>query len=60
MYNLEFEELSKHKILNIESVVVEGELVKIILTTSHFDRVTTKPYWFTRKEYLKVIERMYI
>ena len=57
---IDFTELSRHKIISIESVVFKDNVVKAILTTSHFNRVTTKPYWFSYKDYLKTIEKMYI
>ena len=60
MHNNNFTELSRHKILTIESVVFKDNVVKAILTTSHFNRVTTKPFWFSYKDYLKTIEKMYI
>ena len=60
MHNNSFTELSKHKILTIESVVFKNNVVKAVLTTTHFRRVTTKPYWFNYVDYLKVIEQMYI
>jgi len=55
-----FTELSKHKIISIESVVFKDNVVKAILTTSHFNRVTTKHYWFNYSDYTKVIENMYV
>ena len=60
MYNNDFTELYKHKILAIESVVFKDNVVKAVLTTTQFNRVTTKPYWFNYKDYLKTIEKMYI
>ena len=57
---IDFTELSRHKIISIDSVVFKNNVVKAILTTSHFNRVTTKPYWFSYKDYLKTIEKMYI
>lgn len=56
----DFTELSKHKILTIESVVFKDNVVKAVLTTTQFHRVTTKPFWFSYKDYLKTIEKMYI
>lgn len=56
----DFTELSKHKIISIESVVFKDNVVKAVLTTTQFNRVTTKPYWFNYLDYLKVIEQMYI
>lgn len=57
---IDFTELSRHKIISIESVVFKDNVVKAIITTSHFNRVTTKPYWFNYSDYLQTIERMYI
>ena len=57
---IDFTELSRHKIISIDSVVFKNNVVKAVLTTSHFNRVTTKPYWFSYKDYLKTIEKMYI
>jgi len=60
MHNNSFTELSKHKIISIESVVFKDNVVKAVLTTTQFNRVTTKPYWFSYQDYTKVIEQMYI
>lgn len=57
---IDFTELAKHKIISIESVVFKDNVVKAVLTTTQFNRVTTKPYWFNYKDYTKVIEQMYI
>ena len=60
MHNNNFNELSKHKIVEINSVVFQDNVIKAVFTTKQFNRITMKPYWLTRSDYEKVIERMYI
>ena len=60
MHNNNFNELSKHKKVEINSVVFQDNVIKAVFTTKQFNRKTMKPYWLTRSDYEKVIERMYI
>lgn len=60
MHENNFEILSRHKILAIHSVVFKEKIIKTVLTTKQFNRITTKPYWFSYSDYLQTIEQMYI
>lgn len=44
----------------VNSVEYEDGNIKAVVTTSHYGRVTTKPYKFSLEEWAEIIERGYI
>ena len=48
------------KIIKVRKVELQGKTVKAVVTTSHFGRVTTRPYEFTLAEWGKIVERGWI
>lgn len=60
MHEINFIELSKNKILEINDVIMQDAHVIAVLTTSQFNRVTTKPYKLAYDNYLKSIEQMIV
>lgn len=60
MYSQDFLTLSRHTILSIDEVVKKDNVVKAVLTVSHFNRITQAPYWFTINDYQAIKQRGYI
>ena len=60
MHSNSFLDLSRHKILDIESVEFKANEVATILTVVHFNRITTAPYWFSYEDFKKVTNKGYI
>ena len=58
MHDIDFKELKKNKILKIHNVKTEGNTVIAEFTTIEFNRVTMKPYYFTRDQYKESVEKM--
>jgi len=48
------------RILHVHSVDVVDGRIKAIITTTHFGRVTRKPYEFSLDEWATIIERGWI
>ncbi len=60
MHENDFLEQSKVKIVAIHSVLPQERKIKAVITTSHFGRLTTKPYEISKMEWEKMILRGYI
>ncbi len=60
MYENDFLEISKLKIVAVHSVLPLDRKVKAVITTSHFGRLTTKPYEIDVFEWHKIILRGWI
>ena len=60
MHENDFLEKSKVKIVAIHSVLPLDRKVKAVITTSHFGRLTTKPYEIKKTEWNNLILRGYI
>lgn len=60
MYEDNFDDISRIKIVAVNQVDYDNGLIKAVVTTSHFGRVTTKPYSFTLAEWGEIVERGYI
>lgn len=57
---MSFVEDVKVKIIIVNKVEYENGMIKAIITTSQFNRVTTKPYEFNLTEWAEIIERGWI
>lgn len=60
MYANDFDDVSKCKILAVNKVELHDKTIKAVVTTSHFNRVTTKPYKFNLLDWAMILERGYI
>jgi len=60
VYENDFLEQSKLKIVAVHSVLPLDRKVKAVITTSHFGRLTTKPYEISKMEWEKIILRGWI
>jgi len=60
MHNLNFKELAKHKILNVEFVDFQADVVKASLDTVFMGRRTTKIWTFSYEDFRKIMNRGYI
>lgn len=60
MYENDFVEISKLKIVAVHSVLPLDRKVKAVITTSHFGRLTTKPYEICKTEWESIILRGWI
>jgi len=60
MHEINFLELSKVKIIEIVNVEIDNDIVVATLITSHFNRVTEKPFMFDKSEWEKVKKRGYV
>lgn len=60
MHENDFLEKSKVKIVAIHSVLPLERKVKAVITTSHFGRLTTKPYEISKMEWSDIILRGWI
>lgn len=60
MYKNDFEEVSKLKIVAIHDVLPLDRKVKARITTSHFGRLTTKPYEICKHEWQEIVLRGWI
>ena len=60
MYENDFLEQSKLKIVAVHSVLPLDRKVKAVITTSHFGRLTTKPYEISKIEWNDIILRGWI
>jgi len=60
VYENDFLEQSKLKIVAIHDVLPLDRNIKAVITTSHFGRLTTKPYEICKTEWKDIILRGYI
>lgn len=60
MHEKDILELMKHRIVSFETVENKPNVIKVNLTVNHFERTTTKPYWFTHEDWQESLKRGYI
>lgn len=53
-------EQAKLKIIHVHDVTDHDGRIKVIVTTSHFGRLTMKPYNFSLLEWTEIVERGWI
>lgn len=57
---INFIEFSKVKIITVNNVEYENGMIKAVVTTIQFDRLTTRPYEFDLLHWAEIVERGWI
>lgn len=56
----DYKDFDKHIIVAVHNVLPHKNTIKAVITTSHFDRLTTKPYEIAVLDWQEIILRGWI